>query len=130
MVEKILQAEVVTSKKKVYSQKTIYNALMIHSVSPKVYKMIRENKLTYDALPSRCTLSRRISHIKCFPGVQSEFLHFVKLNLSTADFWQRQSVLMFDEIDLCEKFDYCKRLKKVFGKYKKAQVVMLRKNFQ
>ena len=42
------------------------------------------------------------------------------------DFWEKQCVLMFDEMDLQEKFEYCDRLKMLFNNHKKVQVVLLR----
>ena len=109
-----------------FDQNTICNALMMYSVSPKLYRFLRDNSLTYFTLPSKSTLGNRISHIKCPPGIQQDFLLFVKHKLSSANFWERQSILMFDEIDVKDTYEYCKRLKQVFGSKKKAQVVLLR----
>ena len=109
-----------------YTEKQISNALVIHSLSPRTYDILRENQLTYHKLPHRTTLGKRIKHFKCQPGIQTEFLNFVKVKLSGAKFWERQCLLMFDEMDLCEKFQYSERLKRVFNKHKKVQVVLLR----
>ena len=94
------------SKKKVrrYSKEEICEAIMLRSISRKAYELMRVNSMTLKPLPSRWTLSNRISHFCCAPGIQSELLNLLKLKLSTDDFWGKQSVLMFDEVQLKECF--------------------------
>ena len=109
-----------------YTGKVISNALIIHSISPKVYEILRKNQLTYHSLPHQSTLYRRVLKFECQPGIQQEFFKFLKVKLSAGDFWERQCVMMFDEMDLDEKFEYSDRLKRLFKKHKKVQVVLLR----
>ena len=113
-------------KQKVYTNDQICNSLLIHSHSPQVYELLRNNNLLYHPLPHHTTLNRRIRNFKCFPGIQREFFHYLNLKLSDGDFRQRQCVIMFDEMDLCEKYEFSPRMKKMLKKYKKVQVVLLR----
>ena len=126
--EAIEQIKAMESKKKkrFYTTDQICNSLLIHSNSPKVYEILRNNHLLYHPLPHSRTLRNRIAHFKCFPGIQREFFHYLKLKFSGCDVWTNQSVLMFDEMDLCQKFEYSARMRKVFKKHKKVQVVLLR----
>ena len=109
-----------------YSKSDICEAILIKSISTKAYETIRSNNLTISPLPSVRTLQRKLSKFQCPPGLQSELFHLIKLKLATEDFAGRQSVIMFDEISLKEKFEYCPRLKRIFSHHDKAQVVMLR----
>ena len=93
--------------KRKLSQKEISNALIINSVSPKVYEILRKNQLMYHSLPHKSTLGRRIQHFECKPGIQSEFFKFISVKLMASEYWERQCVMMFDEMDLHEKFEYC-----------------------
>ena len=113
-------------KTRVFTAEQIQNSLIIHSVSPKAYEILRNNNLTYYTLPHKSTLYRRVSHFQCYPGVQTEFFQYLKLQLSVEDFWYRQCIIMFDEMDLCEKYEYSDHLKCLFKKHKKVQVVLLR----
>ena len=100
---------------------------MLRSISRKAYELMRANVMTLKPLPTKSTLLRRISHIKCAPGLQHEMFALLKLKLSTDEFWSKQCVLMFDEMQLKEKFDYCHRLKIMFTNHKKIQVAIIRK---
>ena len=123
VISKILNS---TKRKKAYSQSDICEAILIRSISSKAYETIRSNDLTVRPLPTARTLRRKLSKFQCPPGFQLELFHLIKLKLSTEDFAGRQSVIMFDEISLREKFEYCPRLKQIFSHHDKAQVVMLR----
>ena len=118
--------EMEDKKKRRYTQKQICTALVIHSICPRVYDILRNNHLTHHDLPHRTTLAKRIKHFQCQPGIQTDFFKFVKMKLSAADFFEKQSVIMFDEMDLLEKFEYCDRLKMLFKRPKKVQLVLLR----
>ena len=62
----------------------------------------------------------------CAPGMQSEFFNLLKLKLSVEDYWESQSIIMFDEMQMCQIYEYCPRLKQMFPAHKKVQVVLLR----
>ena len=126
--EAIEQIKAMESKKshKSYTTDQICNSLLIHSNSPQVYEILRNNNLMYHPLPHSRTLRRRITHFKCFPGIQRVFFYYLKLKFSVCDVWTKRSVIMFDEMDLCQKFEYSSRMRKVFKKHKKVQVVLLR----
>ena len=123
IVNKIMNS---SPRKKSYSNSDICEAILIRSISTKAYQTIRANNLTVKPLPHLSTLQRKIKKFQCPPGFQLELFHLIKLKLSEEDFAGRQSVIMFDEISLKEKVEYCPRLKKMFSHHDKAQVVMLR----
>lgn len=77
-------------------------------------------------LPHKKTLSKKVRHFRCAPGLQHEFFNLLKLKLSIADEGERQCVLMFDEMHISSSFEYCARLKQVFKTLKRIQVVLLR----
>ena len=95
---------------------------MLRSLSVPAYEVLRLNSMTVNPLPSKDTLSRRIKSFKYSPGFQVECLNFLRLKLCSEDYWTNQSVLMFDEMHIRERFEYCNRLKKIFRGYKKVQV--------
>lgn len=107
-----------------YSNKEICEALILRTISTKAYELLRKNSIL--PLPSQTTLSERISHFRCEPGIQNDFFHLLKLQLSTLSDIDRQSMLLFDEMQISQSIEYCPRLKKVFPAYKKVQVVLLR----
>ena len=125
-IEKIVGSK----RKKVdkYSNEEICNAVLIQALSPKTYDTLRVNNMTLMPLPHPSTLIRRISSFVCAPGLQPELFKLLELKLSTEDEVTRQAVLVFDEMSVRECFEYSKRLKKVFGKHKKIQVVIIREN--
>ena len=113
-------------KKRKYSKKEICDAVMLRSISSRAYKTFRKNELTLKPLPSVRTIQRNIEIFQCEPGVQEQLFYLLKLKLSTEDSNCRKSVIMFDEISLKRRFEYCPRLKRVFNNHDKAQVVLLR----
>ena len=107
-----------------YSREEICEAILLRALSPKAYEMIRENSIL--PLPCKSTLTSKIKHFRCAPGIQKEFFGFIKLKLSTAELWERQCILMFDEMQVSQSYEYCERLKQMFTPHKKVQVVLLR----
>ncbi len=107
-----------------YSNDDICEAILLHAVSAKAYEMLRRNSIL--PLPHKETLSRKVKHFRCAPGLQLEFFNFIKLKMSVADMWERQCVLMFDEMHISQSYEYCGRLKQMFGAHKKVQVVLIR----
>ena len=102
---------------------------MLRAMSPQAYEMLRLNSMTIKPLPTNMTLSNKLSHFKCAPGLQAECFKLLSAKLSTEDAWSAQSVLMFDEMQIRESFEYCGRLKRMYKNHKKNQVVMLREVF-
>jgi len=86
--------------------------------------MLRRNSIL--PLPHRTTLAKKVKHFKCAPGLQDEFFNLIKLKLSVANEWEKQCVLLFDEMQISQTYEYCKRLKQMFDAHKKVQVVLLR----
>jgi hypothetical protein len=113
-----------TKKAPVFTKDEICEAILLHSVSSKAYEMLRKNSIL--PLPSKTTLSRRVKNSRCAPGLQQEFFNFIKLKLSVANNWERQCVVLFDEMQISQTYEYCDRLKQTFAAHKKIQVVLLR----
>ena len=97
IISKILNS---TPRKKAYPKSDICEAILIRSISTKAYETIRSNNLTIRPLPTVRTLQKTLSKFQCPPGFQLELFNLIKLKLSTEDFAGRQSVIMFDEINL------------------------------
>jgi len=113
---------------KFFSKNEICEAILLRSLSPKAYEMLRKNSIL--PLPHRTTLSQKVKHFTCAPGLQREFFHLIKLKMSVADDFERQCVLLFDEMEVSQTYEYCNRLKQMFKAHKKVQVVLLRKQFE
>ena len=111
-------------KVKKYSTDNISEAVCIRSVSKKCYEMLRVNKWTIFPLPHLFTLSRRLSHFSCGPGLQNKMFNLLKFKLSTDT--NTDTIIMFDEMQLDESTDFNERLKRLFVRKKKVQVVLLR----
>ena len=109
-----------------YSSENISEAIMLRSISKKAYETCRKNRMTLIPLPCLKTLSSRISHFSCAPGIQTELFNLLKLKLSTEDIFNQESVIMFDEMQLQECTNYNGRLKMLFENNKKVQVVLVR----
>jgi hypothetical protein len=114
------------SKKRVkrFSKEEICEAILLRALSTKAYEMLRKNSIL--PLPHRTTLSKKVRHFQCGPGLQKEFFNLVKLKLSIADEREKQCVIMFDEMQILQSYEYCGRLKQMFSAHKKVQVVLLR----
>lgn len=107
-----------------YNNDEICEAILLLALSAKAYEMLR--RISILPLPHRVTLARKVKHFDCAPGLQPEFFNFIKLKLSISEDWERQCILMFDEMHISESYEYCKRLKTMYGANKKVQVVLLR----
>ena len=124
----VIKSLTVSPKKvKQYSKEEICNSIIIHSLSPKAYETMRKNKMTVIPLPHPKTLEARIRHFKCKPGLQDEFFKMLKMKFMSEDEVVSQAVLLFDEMAVRECFEFCERLKTVYGTHKKVQVCLLRK---
>ena len=120
----IKKLTVPVKKVKKYTKDEICEAILLRSLSSKAYEMLRKNSIL--PLPHKSTLSKKIKHFHCVPGMQSEFFNLLKLKLSVEDYWESQSIIMFDEMQMCQIYEYCPRLKQMFPAHKKVQVVLLR----
>ena len=113
-----------TQKLRHFSKSEICEAILLRALSSKAYEMLRKNSIL--PLPHRVTLARKVKHFQCSPGIQNEFFNFIKLRLSIVSEWERQCIIMFDEMQMSQSYEYCKRLKQMFNAHKKVQVVLLR----
>ena len=109
-----------------YSTAALSEAIMLRSISRPCYETLRKNKLTINPLPHPKTLSNHIRHFQCAPGFQDELFHLLKYKLSTEKPDVCDCIIMFDEMQVNEIYEYNPRLKKIFPGHKKAQVVLLR----
>jgi len=121
LVKKIVSK---TGKIRHFSKDDICEAILLRALSTRAYEMLRKNSVL--PLPHRSTLSRKVQHFRCAPGLQYEFFNFLKLKLSIVSDWERQCVILFDEMQISQTFEYCHRLKQMFDAHKKVQVVLLR----
>ena len=101
-----------SSSKTFYTKDDLCTALVLHSISPKAYKILRKYSMTLSPLPHPSTLRRRIKNFVCGPGLQSELFKLLQLKLSTEEDGCRQAVIVFDEMAVLECFEYSKRLKR------------------
>ena len=115
-----------SSDKIFYSKDELCSAIVLHSISPRAYETLRRNSLTITPLPHPSTLRRRIRGFACAPGLQKELFNLLQLKLSAEDDASKQAVIVFDEMAVRESYEYCNRLKRVFGPHKKVQVVLIR----
>jgi hypothetical protein len=113
-----------TRKTQAFTKDEICEAILLHAVSSNAYEMLRRNSIL--PLPSKSTLSRKVKHFRCAPGLQQEFFNFIRLKLSLANKWERQCVVLFDEMHISQTYEYCDRLKQSFAAHKKVLVVLLR----
>ena len=114
----------------IYSSENISEAVMLRSISKKAYETLRVNQMTLVPLPHLATLSRRLSHFSCAPGIQTELFNLIRYRLSIEDKIGKDCAIMFDEMQLQESYDYNARLKMFFEHPKKVQVVLLRGIFR
>jgi hypothetical protein len=105
-------------------EEEICEAILLRALSSKAYEMLRKNSVL--PLPPRITLSRKVKNCQCGPGFQKEFFNLLKLKLSIASEREKQCILMFDEMEISQSYEYCVRLKQMFNAHKKVQVVLLR----
>ena len=112
--------KVINPSKRGYSftNSEICDAILLRSISSKAYEMLRKNSIL--ALPQRTTLSRRVSHFRCEPGLQMEFFKLLKLDLSVREERACESVLMFDEMQISQSIEYCTTFKRLLPAYKKV----------
>ncbi len=123
--ENLVQKLMYRNKKvKRFSKEEICEAILLRALSSKAYEMLRKNSVL--PLPHRITLSRKVKNFQCGPGLQKEFFNLLKLKLSIASEREKQCILMFDEMEISQSYEYCVRLKQMFNAHKKVQVVLLR----
>ena len=79
---------------------------MLRSISKKAYETLRVNQMTLVPLPHLATLSRRLSHFSCAPGIQTELFNLIRYRLSIEDKIGKDCAIMFDEMQLQESYDY------------------------
>ena len=107
-----------------YSEEDVCNGLILKCMSTKSYEYLRRNKII--ALPSHRTLSRWLEDVVCSPGHHDFYYTLLERNLQQSEPFEKEGVLMFDEIDIknCYEYDYTN--KQVYGEVKKAQCVIIR----
>ena len=109
-----------------YTTEQISEAFMLRSISKKAYETVRSCNFSVYPLPSIRTLCRRISNFLCPPGIQEDLFSLLKAKFNNSDDYISEAVIMFDEMQLKESCDFNDRLKKLFIRHKKVQVVQVR----
>ena len=102
--------------KKNFTKEQLTLATNILYSSRRVYKMLRNQKVL--DLPHIRTVYRHLERFKCWPGVNNEMLHLLKLFLSSLDPEDRVCGVLADEIKLAEAISWSARLKTVFKAHK------------
>ena len=90
--------------KKNFTKEQLTLATNILYSSRRVYKMLRNQKVL--DLPHIRTVYRHLERFKCWPGINNEMLHLLKLFLSSLDPEDRVCGVLADEIKLAEAITY------------------------
>ena len=107
-----------------YTQEDVCNALILRCMSNKSFEYLRRNKIL--PLPSKTTLSKWVDKLDCKPGFKNNFLVIVEKKMQSAESWEKDAIIMFDELDLKKRYEYDRINKQVYGGYKKLQCVIVR----
>ena len=108
-----------------YSKKDVINALILKSISGKAFEFVRSKNVM--ALPSRQTQERFLKNFKCEPGLLTDGISILEKKLQSSDsIHEKFASLCFDEMNIQKGFEYCPRLRKVYGSHKKIQVAQVR----
>ena len=109
-----------------YSDKDKVEALVLHSISQKGYKQLREfNQLT---LPSETTIRNWLANFDCKPGYQEDSIRIVKMMLEKTELkWYDLAALAFDEMDVKKNLrEIDMKAQRVYGPNNKVQTVAMR----
>jgi len=110
-----------------WSEEDVVTGLLIRSFSKKCFDFIREKKLF--PLPGSSTLRNWVKNFKCQPGMMEEMKQVLKKFLegeAESSSLAKLAMLSFDEMEICHRYEFDQAADKVFGPFKKVQLVMLR----
>ena len=112
-----------------WCEKDVINGLMLRSFSRKAFNFIREKSLL--PLPADTTLRRWVKNFHCQPGhlhdvhkILQQYLQAEQSPLS------KFAVLSFDEMEISKRFEYDQESDRIYGPYKKLQLVVARGLFR
>ena len=111
-------------KKKGFTNEEISLAATILYSSRRVYNLLRNKRLI--KLPCIRTVYKKLQHFHCEPGYNPQIFRLLELKLASLKEKDRVVGISFDEMHLEEKYSWSPLLRRLFGKHKKAQVVLAR----
>ena len=98
-----------------YTKEDVCNALVLRCMSNKTFEYLRLNKIL--PLPCRRTLSKWLTDLSCKPGFENSFLEIVEKKMKSGESWEKDAIIMFDELDLKKVYEYDKLNKQVSRVY-------------
>ena len=107
-----------------YAQEDICNALVMKCMSTKMFEFIRKNKMM--SLPSRQTMTRWLGNLTIKPGHQTSFISLLEKKHQFSESYEKEGMMMFDEMDIKNVYEYDAINRQVYGDVKKVQCVMVR----
>lgn len=117
-----------TNKRVKWSPEDIMSAISLRSISPKVYKYLRNVKKM--PLPCLSTLQNWIAQFNVLSGILKDVINIMSIkgrNLSTSE---KLTVLTFDDIYVSNKLDIEQKQQKVYGSHTTCQFIMARGLFK
>ena len=117
--------QILEQKRVCWSEDNIVKGLLLCSLSKRAYLFIRRKKMF--PLPAISTLRKWVANFECLPGVLNDVLSILKKQMyaETKDNY-KLGVLLFDEMEIRQKFEYFKKTDSVFPAHKKVQVALVR----
>ena len=99
MIKKILRPS--GKYLKHYEKKDICDAMVLRSISKKGYEFVRKNLNV--PMPSKGYLEKTFKNFDTSPGIQEDMLDLLRSKFKdNKDFFERQAILVFDEMELKE----------------------------
>jgi hypothetical protein len=128
----VAQVKTIINKKtrpRQWAEDDIINGLMLRSLSNKSFNFIRRRKLL--PLPAESTLRNWVKSFRCQPGYLhdvNKILHQFLCNENTE--LSKLAVLSFDEMEITKRYEYDQESDRVYGPFKKLQMVIARGLFK
>ena len=112
-----------------WSEKDVINGLMLRSFSRKAFNFIREKSLL--PLPAETTLRRWVKNFHCQPGHLHDVYKILQQYLQAEQSpLSKFAVLSFDEMEISKRFEYDQESDRIYGPFKKLQLVVARGLFR
>lgn len=86
-----------------YTSEWLLTCLLLHIRSPATYKFIRNNDIM--PLPNVSTIRRYLSRVKVNCGLDDEFFQAFERKLKTENTFEKQGILIFDEMSVRQSIE-------------------------